>query len=103
MSKVAIVTGGSKGIGFAVVQRLLTSGYQVHNLDIEPSESGVFHQCDVSNVTAVRQCIQAIIEKTQRIDVLVSKLISFNPNFCSAISKLHFVRVEFSKNKFDTY
>ena len=36
-------------------------------------------------------------------DVLVSKLISFNPNFCSAISKLHFVRVEFSKNKFDTY
>lgn len=72
MSKVAIVTGGSKGIGFAVVQRLLTNGYQVHNLDIEPSESGVFHQCDVSNVTAVRQCIQAIIEKTQRIDVLVS-------------------------------
>ena len=57
MSKVAIVTGGSKGIGFAVVQRLLTSGYQVHNLDIEPSESGVFHQCDVSNVTAVRQSI----------------------------------------------
>lgn len=72
MSKVAIVTGGSKGIGFAVVQRLLTNGYQVHNLDIEPSESGVFHQCDVSDVTAVRQCIQAIIEKTQRIDVLVS-------------------------------
>ena len=36
-------------------------------------------------------------------DVLVSKLISFNPIFCSAISKLHFVRVEFSKNKFDTY
>ena len=72
MSKVAVVTGGSKGIGFAVVQRLLTSGYQVHNLDIEPSASGVFHQCDVSNVTAVRQCIQAIIEKTQRIDVLVS-------------------------------
>ena len=72
MSKVAIVTGGSKGIGFAVVQRLLTNGYQVHNLDIEPSESGVFHQCDVSDITAVRQCIQAIIEKTQRIDVLVS-------------------------------
>jgi NAD(P)-dependent dehydrogenase (short-subunit alcohol dehydrogenase family) len=72
MSNVAIVTGGTKGIGLAVVQRLLKNGYQVHNLDIEPSENGVFHQCDVSNVTAVRHCINAICEQTQRVDVLVS-------------------------------
>ena len=35
-------------------------------------------------------------------DVLVSKLTSLRPNFCSATSKLHLVRVEFSKNKFET-
>ncbi|WP_404341406.1 SDR family NAD(P)-dependent oxidoreductase [Pseudoalteromonas mariniglutinosa] len=72
MSKVAIVTGGTKGIGSAVVKRLLTGGYQVHNLDIEPSNNGVFHYCDVSDVKAVRHCITRIIDQTQRVDVLVS-------------------------------
>ena len=72
MSKVAVVTGGTKGIGLAVVKRLLSNGYKVHNLDIEPSETGIFHQCDVSDVSAVRSCINAICEKNQRIDVLVS-------------------------------
>ncbi|MDP2566038.1 SDR family NAD(P)-dependent oxidoreductase [Pseudoalteromonas marina] len=72
MSKVAIVTGGTKGIGLAVVKRLLTNGYEVHNLDITPSDVGVFHHCDVSDVEAVRRSINTIHEQSQRIDVLVS-------------------------------
>lgn len=72
MSKVAIVTGGTKGIGLAVVKRFIKSGYTVHNLDIEPSEFGVFHQCDVSNVSAVKACINAICEQSSTIDILVS-------------------------------
>ncbi|MCK8121903.1 SDR family oxidoreductase [Pseudoalteromonas sp. 2CM32C] len=72
MSKVAIVTGGTKGIGLAVVKRLLASGYEVHNLDITPSDVGVFHHCDVSDVEAVRRSISVIHEQSQRIDVLVS-------------------------------
>ncbi|MBE3671889.1 SDR family NAD(P)-dependent oxidoreductase [Pseudoalteromonas distincta] len=72
MSKVAVVTGGTKGIGLAVVKRLLSNGYKVHNLDIEPSETGIFHQCDVSDVAAVQSCINAICEQSKRIDVLVS-------------------------------
>ncbi|MBB1451482.1 SDR family oxidoreductase [Pseudoalteromonas sp. SG43-1] len=72
MSKVVVVTGGTKGIGLAVVKRLLSNGYKVHNLDIEPSETGIFHQCDVSDVSAVQSCINAICEQSKRIDVLVS-------------------------------
>ncbi|WP_350604364.1 SDR family NAD(P)-dependent oxidoreductase, partial [Pseudoalteromonas sp. SMN1298-MNA-CIBAN-0114] len=36
------------------------------------SNFGEFHHCDVSDVTVVRRCINAIVEQTQRIDVLVS-------------------------------
>ncbi|MEL0635061.1 SDR family NAD(P)-dependent oxidoreductase, partial [Pseudoalteromonas carrageenovora] len=60
MSKVAIVRGGTKGIGLAVVKRFIESGFTVHNLDIEPSEFVEFHQCDVSNVRAVQTCINTI-------------------------------------------
>jgi len=63
---------GTKGIGLAVVKRLLNNGYEVHNLDIELSEIGIFHQCDVSDVSAVQSCINAICEQSKRIDVLVS-------------------------------
>jgi len=72
MSKVAIVTGGSKGIGRAVVERFLNNGYQVHNLDLEATDLGIWHHCDVSNVNAVKQVIADIASHSKRIDVLVS-------------------------------
>ncbi|MDX1537427.1 SDR family NAD(P)-dependent oxidoreductase [Arsukibacterium sp.] len=72
MKKVAIVTGGSHGIGYAIVEKLLTEQYQVFNLDIVPGELGDYRQCDVSRVETVKNVIQTIVSHTGRVDLLVS-------------------------------
>ncbi|ALU44062.1 SDR family NAD(P)-dependent oxidoreductase [Pseudoalteromonas rubra] len=72
MQKVAIVTGGSVGIGKAIAERLLNQGYQVFNLDIQSAAHGDYRHCDVSDVDAVRRTIAEIIATTGRIDALVS-------------------------------
>lgn len=72
MKKVALVTGGSHGIGSAIVRKLLADHYQVFNLDIVPGELGEYRQCDVSQVATVKHVIQNILTETGRIDVLVS-------------------------------
>ncbi len=42
MKKIAIVTGGSFGIGLAIIEKLLSQNYDVYNLDINPSEVGQY-------------------------------------------------------------
>lgn len=71
MSKVAIVTGGSKGIGRAIVERLSKANYQVFNLDIHEAE-GNWLKCDVSDVNQVQPAIEQVIAKTGRVDALIS-------------------------------
>lgn len=71
MTNVAIVTGGSKGIGKAIVERLEREDYTVYNLDITPSE-GNYRHCDVSDVQQVKSVIADIIAETGRVDALIS-------------------------------
>jgi 2-keto-3-deoxy-L-fuconate dehydrogenase len=71
MRKTCIVTGGSSGIGLSIVELFLANNYQVFNLDIKPSEQGVFYACDLTNSQQV-QSIIADIAKKHIIDVLVS-------------------------------
>ncbi|KZN29611.1 oxidoreductase [Pseudoalteromonas luteoviolacea S2607] len=72
MRPVAIITGGSFGIGKAIVEKLLSQNYQVFNLDIEASELGEHRYCDVSQVEQVQKVIQEIIMATGRVDALIS-------------------------------
>ena len=72
MKKIAVVTGGSKGIGLAIVETLIAKHFEVFNLDITASDSGQFMPCDVSDVLQVERCIKQIVSQTGRIDCLVS-------------------------------
>ncbi|ETW06730.1 hypothetical protein H310_02897 [Aphanomyces invadans] len=72
ITPVAIVTGGSKGIGEACVEKLLSKGYDVYNLDIAPSKIGNFVEVDVGRVADVEAAIATIAAQTGRIDVLVA-------------------------------
>ena len=71
MKKTCVITGGSSGIGLSCAELFLDNGYQVFNLDLTPSDVGVFCQCDVTNLDSVRQIIGQIAEQSP-IDVLIS-------------------------------
>ncbi|WP_440055004.1 SDR family NAD(P)-dependent oxidoreductase [Pseudoalteromonas sp. T1lg65] len=72
MNKVAIVTGGSFGIGLAIVEKLLSLHYRVFNLDIAHSNVGEFKHCDVSQVQEVKNAIATIVNDVGRVDALIS-------------------------------
>ncbi|MFT5708808.1 MAG: 2-keto-3-deoxy-L-fuconate dehydrogenase [Oceanospirillaceae bacterium] len=71
MKQVAIVTGGSKGIGLAIVKLFIQAQYKVYNLDISVSEYGEYYHCDMSDFAQVQSSINKIIKTEQRLDVLV--------------------------------
>ncbi len=74
--KVAIVTGGSSGIGAALVTRLTSEGAQVLNADINPpaqtADGVTFQHTDVSSFAEVSAMVEAAIAKLGRLDVLIN-------------------------------
>jgi len=72
--KVAIVTGGSSGIGKAIVERLNDAGSKVYNLDrSEGATIGVkFLQTDVSDQGSVQDSVSSIISDEKSVDILIN-------------------------------
>jgi NAD(P)-dependent dehydrogenase (short-subunit alcohol dehydrogenase family) len=82
--KVAIVTGGARGIGAATVQEFAKHGYAVISLDTLAEGQTVadaintadgectFMICDVSNEKQVADCIQKVEKRYGRVDVLAN-------------------------------
>lgn len=81
-SKVAIVTGGSKGIGASIVTKLATNGFNVilnYNTSFEEanklanSSSNIYpFKANVSDYNEVKELVNFTINKFGRIDLLVN-------------------------------
>jgi NAD(P)-dependent dehydrogenase (short-subunit alcohol dehydrogenase family) len=83
--KVAIVTGGGRGIGFAICERLAFEGARIAIVDVneellDESKSRLTGRgveilglkCDVSKESEVNSCVQMVVDKFRRVDILVN-------------------------------
>jgi NAD(P)-dependent dehydrogenase (short-subunit alcohol dehydrogenase family) len=87
--RVAVVSGGANGIGWATVERLLDEGARVAVLDREPdaakarlqerasrdsstSERTAVFECDVTSAASVDGAVASVLERFGRIDVVAS-------------------------------
>lgn len=107
MGKVALVTGGAKGIGAAIVRELASSGYDVvinYLTSKEPAEAlakelsplGVkvlTYKCDISKVNEVDQMIGEIESKLGGVDILINNAAIDLPNLWQKKTPEEFIRV----------
>ncbi|MCL5408265.1 MAG: SDR family oxidoreductase [Candidatus Thermoplasmatota archaeon] len=80
--KVAIITGGARGIGEAAARIFLDNGYKVSILDIiegreftkhsHDENDFIFVKCDISKEAQVKNAVSKTFEEFGRIDVLLN-------------------------------
>jgi 3-oxoacyl-[acyl-carrier protein] reductase len=84
-NRVAIITGGARGIGRAIALKFASEGCAIVIVDLREDESeetlrqipdrdsqGLFIRCDVSNSAQVRSMVEQVKTKFGKIDILVN-------------------------------
>ncbi|MFP5387349.1 MAG: 3-hydroxybutyrate dehydrogenase [Bacteriovoracia bacterium] len=73
MNKVAIVTGGSSGIGLAIVKDLNSQGFKAMSWDVKaPVEDIPFIECDVTSEAMVQGALSKTVEMYGAPSVLIN-------------------------------
>ena len=73
--KIVAVSGGSRGIGAAIVKRFLSEGSTVYNMDVvEPAQNtnSEFIKCDVSSENDVMNAFNEIYKNHEAVDILIN-------------------------------
>lgn len=74
MDKIVLLTGGSKGIGYATAKSFAEKGCKIYELSRRDiSNPGVIHIAgDVTDKASVESAVKSILDSEGRIDILVS-------------------------------
>ena len=73
--RVALVTGGARGIGLGITRQLLAAGATVvtcSRSEVEPVPGSTHRVCDVRDADAVHALVDAVVAEHGRLDVLVN-------------------------------
>lgn len=76
--KIALVTGGTKGAGKAIAERLLSAGATViitaRNVPETPNDNLHFISADLSKPKGTQQVVRKVLEQFGRLDILINNI-----------------------------
>jgi D-xylose 1-dehydrogenase len=105
--RVVLVTGGANGIGEKMVEEFARQGARVAFLDIQ-KEAGTqlaerigadghsrphFLPCDLTDVSAIQDCVQRIIEKFGTVDTLINNAANDSRHAVDTVTPEHWDQV----------
>lgn len=76
--KVAVISGGSSGIGRACIEKFISNGIYVYNLDISVCEelsrnkNYSYIHTDVRSHESIKQAVKQILNESNKIDILIA-------------------------------